>query len=163
GVTRSRRLRSGPEAQMIGAVDATELDPAFLGTRLSMTKLSLLTSPTCVALLVLGAQPSSVGSISAQTTVVVTEATNAAATVSPDGTRLAFASDRAFNGSYDIWVVDLASGALTQWTNTGGVTTSPAPASVDEFEPTWSPDGKAIAFVVGSGAVGTTIQVRDAA
>jgi Tol biopolymer transport system component len=60
-------------------------------------------------------------------------------------------------------VVDLASGALTQWTNTGGVTTPPAPSSVDEFEPTWSPDGKKIAFVVGSGSVGATIQARDAA
>jgi len=82
---------------------------------------------------------------------------------SPDGTKIAFSSDRAFNGSYDIWVVDVASGALTQWTNTGGVTTPPAPASVDEYEPTWSPDGQRIAFVVGSGATGTTIQSRDAA
>jgi Tol biopolymer transport system component len=82
---------------------------------------------------------------------------------SPDGSRLAFSSDRAFNGSYDIWVVDVATGELTQWTHTTGVTTPPAPASVDEYEPTWSPDGTKIAFVVGSGANGTTIQARDAA
>jgi Tol biopolymer transport system component len=81
---------------------------------------------------------------------------------SPDGTKIAFSSDRAFNGSYDIWVVDVGSGALTQWTNTGGTTTPPTPASVDEFEPSWSPDGQKIAFVVGSGATGTTIEARDA-
>ena len=32
--------------------------------------------------------------------------------ISPDGTTIAFASDRAFEGSYDIWTVDLRSGAL---------------------------------------------------
>ncbi len=32
---------------------------------------------------------------------------------SPDGTKIAFSSDRAFKGSYDIWVVDVASGKLT--------------------------------------------------
>src|SRR5271166_3097405 len=29
---------------------------------------------------------------------------------SPDGTQVAFSSDRAFKGSYDIWVVDVATG-----------------------------------------------------
>src|SRR5438309_2226268 len=81
---------------------------------------------------------------------------------SPDGTKIAFSSDRGVNGSYDIWDVDVATGALTQWTNTGGVTTPPTPASVDEFEPTWSPDGTKIAFVVGFG-VNNSIQARDKA
>lgn len=65
---------------------------------------------------------------------------------SPDGTKIAFASDRAFNGTYDIWVVDLA-GGLTQWTNTTGTGT----ATIDEFEPTWSRDGAEIAYVIGTG------------
>ena len=34
--------------------------------------------------------------------------------ISPDGTAIAFASDRAFKGSYDIWTVDLKSGTLKQ-------------------------------------------------
>src|SRR5712672_1154897 len=65
---------------------------------------------------------------------------------SPDGSKIAFASDRAFNGTYDIWVVDLA-GNLTQWTNTTGTATPPN----DEFEPTWSHDGSEIAYVLGTG------------
>jgi len=63
---------------------------------------------------------------------------------SPDGTKIAFSSDRAFNGTYDIWVVDLA-GNLTQWTNT---------ATIDEFEPTWTRDHPAqLAYVIGTGIV----------
>jgi Tol biopolymer transport system component len=54
--------------------------------------------------------------------------------------RVAFASDRA--GSYDIWTVDVADGALRQIT--GGVREDRAPA--------WSADGKTIAF---SGTQGT--------
>ena len=71
---------------------------------------------------------------------------------SPDGTRIAFSSDRAFAGSYDIWVVDVGSGALTRWTS----------APTDEFEPDWVPGGSEIAYIVGTGAVGTTIQASDA-
>ncbi len=77
--------------------------------------------------------------------------------VSPDGTRIAFASDRAFEGSYDIWVVEIETGALTRWTS------SPA----DELEPAWVPSPAAmsenastdeIAFVSGTGAFGTSIE-----
>ncbi|HEX4809357.1 MAG TPA: amidohydrolase family protein [Bryobacteraceae bacterium] len=56
---------------------------------------------------------------------------------SPDGAKIAFSSDRAFEGSYDIWVVDIASRKLTRWTS----------AKEDEFEPGWSPDGSRIAYV----------------
>ena len=71
----------------------------------------------------------------------------------PDGTKIAFASDRAFQGSYDIWVIDVASGKLARWTS------SPA----DEYEPACSADGSEIAFVSGAGANGTTIQAVNAA
>jgi len=83
--------------------------------------------------------------------------------VSPDGKKIVFASDRAFanaadrkagiEGTYDIWMLDLASSALTQITKD----------ATDEFEPTWSPDGTKIAYVSGTGATGTTIRTVDAA
>lgn len=61
--------------------------------------------------------------------------------ISPDGTMVAFASDRAMKGNYDIWVAEIASGKLTQKTSD----------SKEEYEPTWSADGSTIAFVSGTG------------
>lgn len=54
--------------------------------------------------------------------------------ISPDGTRLAFASDRA--GGWDIYVTDVNGGQARPITNT----------SAHELHPTWSPDGSRLAF-----------------
>ena len=55
--------------------------------------------------------------------------------VSPDGTRVAFSSDR--GGTYDIWLLDLETGGLTQLTSALG----------NESEPAWMPDGAALVYV----------------
>lgn len=54
---------------------------------------------------------------------------------SPDGNFVAFASDR--SGNYDIWLLDVRSGALRQLTTDGG----------DDFMPTFSPQGDQVAYV----------------
>lgn len=53
---------------------------------------------------------------------------------SPDGKRIAFASDRA--GNFDIWVVGIDGSEATQ------LTREPA----HEIHPTWAPDGRRIAY-----------------
>ena len=55
---------------------------------------------------------------------------------SPDGTKIAFASVRNGETDLEIYVLSLASGALTKLTNN----------TADDREPTWSPNGQAIAF-----------------
>jgi Tol biopolymer transport system component len=56
--------------------------------------------------------------------------------LSPDGRFIAFASDRAGEGSLDIWIRHVASGSAVR------LTSDPA----DEREPAFSPDGSQIAF-----------------
>lgn len=60
--------------------------------------------------------------------------TIASRTGHPTDPASAFSSDR--SGNYDIWTVDLKSGQVTQVTRD----------AADDFTPTWSPDGKEIAF-----------------
>ena len=59
---------------------------------------------------------------------------DARATWSPDGSRMAVVTDR--DGSADITIVELATGEVTNLTN------SPE----DEGDPSWSPDGESIAY-----------------
>ena len=72
--------------------------------------------------------------------------------ISPDGTSIAFASDRAFKGNYDIWTVNISTGELKQITF----------AEADELA-AWSPDGTKIAFVSGTGINGKTVESIDLA
>ena len=67
---------------------------------------------------------------------------------SPDGRRIAFASDRA--GSLDIWVRDMATGQERRLTD--------LPAG--EVMPVWSPDGHRIAFQTALG-LGGDVRVVD--
>jgi tol-pal system beta propeller repeat protein TolB len=53
--------------------------------------------------------------------------------VSSDGTKIAFSSDR--SGAYEIWVMNIDGTGATQLTSNGG-----------NYQPTWSPDGTKIAY-----------------
>ena len=54
--------------------------------------------------------------------------------ISPDGTRLAFASNR--DGPWDLYIMDLSSGKISRLTDTPGY----------EASPSWSPDGRWLAY-----------------
>lgn len=54
--------------------------------------------------------------------------------ISPDGTRLAFASNR--SGNWDVYVMPITGGKAVQVTDD----------SADEIHPSWSPDGQSIVF-----------------
>jgi TolB protein len=63
--------------------------------------------------------------------------------ISPDGSMVAFASNR--NGNWDIFVMPFTGGAPTQLTSD----------SDEEVQPTWAPDGKRLAFSRKNGRTGT--------
>ena len=79
---------------------------------------------------------------------------------SPDGSQIAFASDRDNAGQqrsangYDIWVLDLASGEVRRVTS--------APLGQSNQQPAWSPDGAEIAYVASGGGA-RRIEAIDAA
>jgi Tol biopolymer transport system component len=74
---------------------------------------------------------------------------------SPNGAEIVFSSDRppvgssagVATGSYNIWVLTLATGQLTEVTHSSG--------GADNYYPTWSPDGQQITFVNTTHAIDT--------
>jgi Tol biopolymer transport system component len=68
------------------------------------------------------------------TTLIASTRVEAGPQFSPDGTRIAFGSDR--SGSSEIWMCDTAGSNLVQLTSSGGF----------KGTPRWSPDGRRIAF-----------------
>lgn len=86
---------------------------------------------------------------------------------SPDGTRLAFASERGgdpVKGSpYRVWVLDVRSGELARLTGKEGQEGPLQDGAWEDFDPTWSPDGERVLCVRGkvvSAEAGPVLQAR---
>jgi Tol biopolymer transport system component len=70
--------------------------------------------------------------------------------VSPDGTRVAFASPR--EGEFDVYVMNLDGSGVTRLTSN----------AFYEAEPSWSPDGSRIAFIAPADPPSLDVHVMDA-